>query len=220
MSMSTGATINHIGCRYHGLGRLLPVALLITLTACDHRMISIQAPPDAVMTVRLPVNLSVHFEDSLTGTVYQDDKQPRGLRKITVGDAQTNMFERVLGALFINLQSVPDATSLPIGTDVLVTISLKDFQFSTPKQSYNSSCEVWMKYELVFYTPAGELISDMKLSAYGSAAVSGGKTYPYYVRLALNRAIRDVGARLIVELPKDPKIIHIVKTLSTGGNDS
>lgn len=191
--------------------RLLLGALVVALSACDHRMFSIEVPPQMVMVDQLAVNLAVLFDDSLTGYLYDDNTQRQGLRQITASDAQVTMFQRALSALFADIQVVTDATALPNETEALLSISRTDFQFSTPDQSYTNSCEVWLSYELAISTPTGEPIDTIKLSAYGSASVAGGKSYPYYVRLALNRAIRDAGARLIAELPKNPKIIHIVE---------
>lgn len=226
MNLSIRSTINPRSIKRHSrnfdrpLPGVLILTLALTLAACDHRLIFIQAPPDAVMVTKLPINLAVHFEESFANSLYKDKAQQQGLRNIDFGDAQTNMFQRILGTMFADLQFVSDAANLPDGTQALLNIGLKDFQFSTPRQSYTKSCEVWLNYELAFYTPQGELISDINLSAYGSASVSGGRSYPYYVKLALNRAIRDAGARLVVELPRNPKIIHIVETLSNGERDS
>ena len=195
----------------------LAASTVFLLGGCDHKRIHIQAPAEVVVITKLPIHLAIRFEEQLMDSHFNDETQPKGLRNIALGEAHANMFRRVLGALFASVYEDTGEGVLPNQTQLVIDVRLKNFQFSTPKQSHAPNCEAWISYELALSTPANQSVSTpLNLNAYGSASVSSGRSYPYYVRLALNRAIRDAGAQLIATLPNHAKIIHIVEASLSG----
>jgi hypothetical protein len=96
----------------------------------------------------------------------------------------------------------------PIGpdTDLVVTPSVQQVQLSSPSQSYLNVYEVWIKYSLEIATADGVAIDSWFLPAYGKTPYSFMLSRSNAIETATIIALRDAGAKLILDFYRIPAI--------------
>ncbi len=173
---------------------------------CSKEVVVETTFPDPVVP-SLGLAAGVHYAEALRNYDYTEDLPNDVEWSFTLGEANVKMFNRALGALFVNLTTVdqPGGTGAPFdGLDLVVEPTIDAFEFSLPRQSRSDQYAVWIRYNLAIYEPDGQLITKWPVSAYGQAdsrLLRGGGA----MEAAVVRAMRDAIANIVIGLPKEPK---------------
>ena len=182
------------------------LATSLALAGCSKEIVVETTFPDPVVP-SMPLAAGVFYPDALQNYDYSEDLPNDIEWSFTLGEANTRMFDRALGALFDELQRVeqPGGDGEPFDRlDVVIEPTIDAFEFSLPRQSRSDQYAVWIRYNLALYEPDGQLIQKWPVSAYGQADSklfgSGGA-----MEAAVVRAMRDAIANVVIGLPQQPK---------------
>lgn len=154
----------------------------------------------------VPITLGVNYPQAFRQYQYVEESEERDNWKISIGNAQTSLFDQVLPAMFSKIVAV-DTTD---NTEVDLTLEpiLEEFQYNTPRETNIKMYEVWMKYNLKVYNQQGQLIADWIMTAYGKTPSAFMQSDQSALNEALVVALRDAGARLSLSFVHVPEIKH------------
>jgi hypothetical protein len=173
----------------------------ILLSGCASQIRVKQEFPEVVS---MPRDLSVVLVLDREFRNYQ--ARPNEKTRIQFGASQVDLMTKAFRGLFAKVTVVsPDQ---PIGpdTDLVVTPSVQQVQVSSPSQSYLNVYEVWIKYNLEIATADGVAIDSWFLPAYGKTPYSFMLSRSNAIETATIIALRDAGAKLILDFYRIPAI--------------
>jgi hypothetical protein len=88
---------------------------------------------------------------------------------------------------------------------------LLDFQYSSPSETQLKQYEVWVKYRLKISNGLNQKIADWTIKGYGKTPTSMLSSAGSAFSAATTVALRDVGAQLAIQFPKQQVIQDILK---------
>ena len=183
--------------------RLLVLAVLsMTLVACGSATVVVRGEYPTPLIERYPYSAGIVLSPEFTNYIYKEAREERGVSSVDIGSAQTAIIENVLGAMFTRLEKF-ETKPLIADVDILFEPRLEDFQYSLPAETSVDVLEVWARYGIRIYDEAGREITDWDVTAYGKTDqrfMSGTGTI---FENAVMVAVRDLGANMILELPRD-----------------
>lgn len=184
---------------------MLCMAFLITSCATNVTVIGKFPTP---IVEQFPYRLGLYYPPQFNQYIYQETNKERGELSIDIGSAQVELFNTLLNPLFQHVETVQQAqapkTDIPL--DLVLTITVDDFQYTVPKETKVDMYEVWIKYNIQVLDPQGALIADFLLSAYGKTPSEMLKGENESLNQAMIVALRDAGAAFIIQFDKVPEI--------------
>lgn len=154
----------------------------------------------------VPITLGVNYQQAFRQYQYVEESEERDNWKISIGNAQTSLFEQVLPAMFSKIVAVDTTDNTKV--DLILQPILEEFQYNTPRETNIKMYEVWMKYNLKVYNQQGQLIADWIMTAYGKTPSAFMQSDQSALNEALVVALRDAGARLSLSFVHVPEIKH------------
>lgn len=180
----------------------------LTLIAGCATNVTVEATFPKPIVNQLPFSLGVFYPPEFRDYTYTELSETRDERTINIGGAQTSLFNTVLPALFKQVQPVSQAqapqSSAPL--DLVMTMTVDDFQYTVPSETRIDMYEVWVKYNLQLLDPQGQLIADWILTAYGKTPSELMKSESEAITQAMIVALRDAGANFALSFNKVPEI--------------
>ena len=187
------------------------VALLVVLAGCGAVKVQphTQLPPPLID--KLPVTVAVYFPAEFRDYTYREQRNKVDY-EFELGPAHVAKLTRLLQAMFSRVVEVDDpAKALAAAPDVRLVLEprFEDYAFLTPRDMVGDFYTVTIRYRLNLYDPRGERVDGYVFTGYGrrkSGSMSG--TEPL-VR-ATERAMRDAGAKLAIELPEQESVRRLL----------
>jgi hypothetical protein len=131
---------------------------------------------------------------------------PNEKTNIQIGASQVDLMTKAFSGLFTRVDVVSSRNQVPRDTDLVIIPSVREVQLSTPTESYLNVYEVWIKYNLDIETPDGVPIDSWFLPAYGKTPYSFLFSRSLAVETAAVVALRDAGAKLMLDFFRIPAI--------------
>ena len=182
------------------IGVLILIALLGGCSSSASVQITTSFP--SVLSEPKPINASILIEDSFVTYVGTPNKNTR----IDIGASQVDLLKSAFSGLFDNVDFVTSLDQITAGTDLIITPSVLEVQVSTPSDNYLNVFEVWIKYNLDIQSKDGALITNWFLPAYGKTPDSFMASKEKAIEQATVIALRDAGAKLILDFYRIPAI--------------
>lgn len=126
--------------------------------------------------------------------------------EIQFGVAQVDLWSKAFQGLFDEVQVVSSKADAMPGADLVITPSVQEVQLSTPDQSYLNVYEVWIKYSLDIESAEGVPIDRWFMPAYGKTSDSMMLSRSQAIEDATVVALRDAGAKLLLDFYRIPAI--------------
>lgn len=186
--------------------RALFGCLLIWLAGCQQTTLTLQTRVPEVRSIEsLPLSVALVYDESIKNYTHEESFPEGRNWLIRVGNNQERLMTETFTALFDRLLILDNAESAD-GIDLTIIPKLKDFQFATPLQTGRDQFETWLQYSIELLDAEGSLLNEWPLSAYGSVTTTDTGRADRFLGLAINRALRDAMAQLLVDLPNQPEI--------------
>lgn len=186
----------------------LMIMFSLTLMAGCATNVKVEGTFPKPIVNQLPFNLGVFYPPEFRDYTYIEQSEDRDELSINIGGAQTSLFNTVLPALFKQVEPVNQAqepqSNLPL--DLVMTMTVDDFQYTVPSETRIDMYEVWVKYNLQLLDPQGQLIADWILTAYGKTPSELMKSESEAITQAMIVALRDAGANFALSFSKVPEI--------------
>ena len=133
----------------------------------------------------------------------------RPTSKITIelGSAQVDLLSKAFRGLFENVEVVTLRDQVGPVAELVIVPSVLEVQVSTPSDSYLNVYEVWIKYNLDIETIGGDPIDSWFMPAYGKTPDSFMLSRNEAIEEAAAIAIRDAGAKLLLDFYRIPAIV-------------
>ena len=179
---------------------LLMVAMAL-LSACTSNVQVKQQFPDMVAEPR-DLSAALVFDHEFRHYV----AQPNEKTTIQLGAAQVELLSKAFSGLFAEVEVVTSKEQAGPDTDLVIIPSVREVQLSTPTESYLNVYEVWIKYGLDIETPDEVPIDSWFLPAYGKTPHSYMLSRSRAIDEATVIALRDVGAKLMLDFFRIPAI--------------
>ncbi len=196
------------------------IFLLLSLSGCKTTLIVRGDFPTPVIN-KLPLTVNVIFDKNFSEYNYLEKNEKRSEWDISVGDAQVQLFQQVLTAMFnkvVNSSTmVADAND---SIDLYFQPSIESFQYNVPYETKGNMYEVWLKYNVKVFDRQKQLIADWILTAYGKTPTAFLKTEEAALNEAMILALRDVGAVLSLKFSHVPEINNWLKNRKSATNSN
>ena len=152
------------------------------------------------------ISAAVVFTDSFA--TY--NAQPNKNTQLDIGAAQIKLYKNVFQGLLEPVQFVSSIEDIEGDVSLIITPSVREVQVSTPSQNYLNVFEVWIKYNLDIKTAQGDTLSNWFMPAYGKTPDSFMASKSAAIEQATITAIRDAGAKLLLDFYRIPAIYNWV----------
>jgi len=188
--------------------RLLAAATVLALaSACTATRLTTQAQLPPPLVERHPVRVGVYYSKEFREYVH---KETRGQvdYEVTLGPAHVINLDWLLKAMFAEVVPVDDPTKAGEVSPRLALVlepRFEEYSFLTPKDVAGEAFIVTIRYLLTVYDGGGARVDAFTYTGYGrEAARTLASKEP--LQIATQRAMRDAGAKVAVELPEQDSI--------------
>ena len=187
---------------------LLIIALSIILSSCSSvSNVSVNKSfPDVLFSPK-ELKVAIIFTDEFSQFV----GKPNDKTTIDLGLSQVNLFKSAFKGLFSEVYFIENTDLASQNTDLIISLSNSDVQVATPSENYLNVFEVWIKYNLVIQDPDGRTISNWFMPAYGKTPSAFLFSKENAISQAANVALRDAGAKLLLDFYRIPAVNQWVK---------
>jgi hypothetical protein len=171
------------------------------LAGCTTTSLETKAQLPPPLLEQLPVRVGIHYSDEFSKYVH---KETRGSidYEVSLGPAHVTNLDWLLKAMFREIVHVEDPTrvsgiSPPLA--FVVEPKFEEYSFLTPKDVAGEAFIVTIRYLLTVYDGGGARVDSFTFTGYGrEKARTLASKEP--LALATQRAMRDAGAKVAVEL--------------------
>ena len=165
---------------------------------------------------RIPLTVGLYFAPEFKSYAPEEVLYQRNNWKLYLGAASVQMFRQVFANLsnqVVVLKDKPSAGVTVKDVDLIVVPRFIDFGLLDPSASPLEFFSLSFKYRIDVFSPAGDLVADWTINAYGKApAYPLGKKES--VKEALTVALRDAAASLTLDFPRLPGVAGYVDRAS------
>ncbi len=182
------------------------VFALLTITGCSSSAQVQVAERKFPTVVSKPkaVSASIIFDEQFRGFVATPNKKTT----IDIGSAQTTMLGNAFKGLFNNIEIISSRDQVSLENALVITPSVQEVQVSTPSDTYLNVYEVWIKYSLDIENSRGDQIDSWFMPAYGKTPDSFMLSKTNAIEEAAVIALRDAGAKLLLDFYRIPSIYN------------
>ena len=177
------------------------LALSIMASACSQTFVVVGEFPQPLV-IQTAESAQLIYSAEFKNYEYLEKDEKRALKKVSLGEAQVNLFDRIFDSLFrlVGAESEAQQADLKIEPQVL------DFQYSMPAETKSTQFEIWVKYRLKITGRNGQEIADWVVKGYGKTPKAMMSSYLKSFNTAANIALRDVGAQLAIGFRNQPSV--------------
>ena len=157
--------------------------------------------PDVVAEPR-NVSAAIVFDDAFRNYVGAPNKDT----SIALGASQVDLFAKAFNGLFWRTEVVNALEHASNEAELIVKPSVVEVQVAAPSDTYLNVFEVWIKYKLDIQTLDGQVLDSWFMPAYGKTPDSFMLSKSDAIREASIIALRDAGAKLILDFYRVPAV--------------
>ena len=194
--------------------RYLFILFLLTLSGCTATNITVQGSVPKPLVARLPLRVGVYYSPDFKKFSHQETIDKRATYNVDFGAQNLSFFRSLFGAMFA---SVVEVGQLPLtqdqarSLDGIIVPEILKYGFLTPDISGLNFYSASISYRITLYNSSGKKIRAWVYVGYGkseSTLFHGNQA----LANATLQAIRDGGARIAIDVPKDPAFVMWVKS--------
>ncbi len=185
---------------------LLTVLFINGCSSSSQVQIDSQFP--SVVSKPKPVKAAIVFSEEFKSYI----ANPNSKTSIDMGSAQTKLLSNAFAGLFKRIEFVSAATEVSFDNALVITPSVQEVQVSTPSDTYLNVYEVWIKYSLDIKTADGDQVDSWFMPAYGKTPDSFMLSKTNAIEEAAVIALRDAGAKLLLDFYRIPSVYNWVVT--------
>jgi hypothetical protein len=191
-------------------GIVVLLALLSSACAPTRLTTESQLPPPLIE--QLPVRVGIHYSKEFREYVHKETRSDIEY-EITLGPAHVTNLDWLLKAMFAELVPVEDPMQVahhrpPLAFEL--EPKFEEYSFLTPKDVAGEAFIVTIRYLLTLYDGSGGRVDSFTYTGYGrEKARAMGSREP--LAIATQRAMRDAGAKVAVELTDQDSVRLLLK---------
>jgi hypothetical protein len=191
---------------------LLALAAAFVLPGCTATRLEARAQLPPPLIDKLPVRVGIHYPKEFREFVH---KETRGSidYEVTLGPAHVTNLDWLLEAMFKEVVPVEDPKQAANVKPPLIFVlepQFEEYSFLTPKDVAGEAFIVTIRYLLNLYDSSGSRVDSFTYTGYGrERARTLASKEP--LQIATQRAMRDAGAKVAVELSDQEAVRLLVR---------
>ena len=184
---------------------IITLLMFLLLTACNQSLqLKVESDVPAPLAKQYPLFVGIFFTDEFRNFVYKEDSEDRPDWVIETGLSQVQLFKQILPSMFESVKEVDsfNATSFA----AVFKPEMKEIQLAIPEETKAEVYEVWLKYYIQLLDTKGTIIADWTVTGYGKSSTEFLKSKDEGLNSAFSWALRDVGAKFILNFDKNDDV--------------
>lgn len=188
------------------------VATATLLSGCGETRLAAQAQLPPPLIDQQPARIGIHYSQEFREFVH---KESRGQMEyaVTLGPAHVTNLDWLLKAMFKEVVPVDDPTRIADIKPPLVLVlepKFEEYSFLGPKDVAGEAFIVTIRYLLTLYDGSGARVDSFTYTGYGREK-AGSLAGKEPLAIATQRAMRDAGAKVAVELVEQDSVRLLLK---------
>lgn len=201
--------------------------LLLVLSGCTTSVV-VEGKVPTPLVAKLPLKVGVYYSPEFRKYRHEETIDQKGSFKIDFGAENLRFFRRLFSSMFqtvVELKQAPGNDEKIVdqikamGLDGVLVPEIQKYGFLTPDISGLNFYSASIRYHLVLIDATGKQVGNWGFVGYGKSEggmFSGDKP----LASATLQAIRDGGARIAIDIPRDPGFRAWVKAAGARKADS
>ncbi|MEX0734109.1 MAG: hypothetical protein WD944_07275 [Steroidobacteraceae bacterium] len=185
---------------------------LALLSACTATRLTTQAQLPPPLIDKAPGRVGIHYSKEFREYVHRETRGTIDY-EVTLGPAHVTNLDWLLKAMFTEIVPVEDPTRVASLNPPLLFVlepKFEEYSFLTPKDVAGEAFIVTIRYLLTLYDGSGGRVDSFTYTGYGRAkARTLASKEP--LRVATQRAMRDAGAKVAVELTDQEAVRLLIR---------
>jgi hypothetical protein len=185
--------------------RLSPIfvyAALVLTTGCATVAVRPEGDLPRPLIVATPAKVGVVVTQETSNYIHKESRASVNY-EAQLGAAHKHLVEEIFKAEFTDAKifdSVDAARTEP-GLLAIFEPRSEQFSFATAKETGGVYCAVTIRYQILIYTPTGELVDTLSLTGYGSGPAPNIGNGEEELGIAAYAAMRDAAAKFLTQFP-------------------
>ncbi|MBT6592762.1 MAG: hypothetical protein HOO18_02305 [Porticoccaceae bacterium] len=189
---------------------------VIFISGCSSTaQVQIDSQFPTVVSKPKPVKAAIVFTEDFKRYI----ASPNSKTSIDLGSAQTELLSNAFAGLFNEIEFVSAVSDVTFENALVITPSVQEVQVSTPSDTYLNVYEVWIKYSLDIETVSGDQVDSWFMPAYGKTPDSFMLSKTNAIEEAAIIALRDAGAKLLLDFYRIPSVYNWLFTEQISENN-
>jgi len=189
---------------------------VIFISGCSSAaQVQIDSQFPTVVSKPKPVKAAIVFTEDFKRYI----ASPNSKTSIDLGSAQTELLSNAFAGLFNEIEFVSAVSDVTFENALVITPSVQEVQVSTPSDTYLNVYEVWIKYSLDIETVSGDQVDSWFMPAYGKTPDSFMLSKTNAIEEAAIIALRDAGAKLLLDFYRIPSVYNWLVTEQRSENN-
>lgn len=189
---------------------------VIFISGCSSTaQVQIDSQFPTVVSKPKPVKAAIVFTEDFKRYI----ASPNSKTSIDLGSAQTELLSNAFAGLFNEIEFVSAVSDVTFENALVITPSVQEVQVSTPSDTYLNVYEVWIKYSLDIETVSGDQVDSWFMPAYGKTPDSFMLSKTNAIEEAAIIALRDAGAKLLLDFYRIPSVYNWLVTEQISENN-
>ncbi|MDG1082253.1 MAG: hypothetical protein P8P14_07705 [Porticoccaceae bacterium] len=189
---------------------------VIFISGCSSTaQVQIDSQFPTVVSKPKPVKAAIVFTEDFKRYI----ASPNSKTSIDLGSAQTELLSNAFAGLFNEIEFVSAVSDVTFENALVITPSVQEVQVSTPSDTYLNVYEVWLKYSLDIETVSGDQVDSWFMPAYGKTPDSFMLSKTNAIEEAAIIALRDAGAKLLLDFYRIPSVYNWLVTEQISENN-
>ena len=195
----------------HNLNRLLTCLILLVAAGCSNSLsVHVDTGVPIPLAAQIPLAVGLFYNDNFRNYVFKEDTEARKNWTIDTRQSRISLFDQILPSMFRTVTPLDDVNTVTANTgstvDAILEPDVIEMQVALPEETHSDMYEAWVKYAIKMYQPGGNVISEWQITGYGKAHTSLFTSSEEGLNMAINLALRDIGAKLVLGFPKAPGV--------------
>jgi len=193
----------------------LLIAVIFISGCSSTAQVQIDSQFPTVVSKPKPVKAAIVFTEDFKRYI----ASPNSKTSIDLGSAQTELLSNAIAGLFNEIEFVSAVSDVTFENALVITPSVQEVQVSTPSDTYLNVYEVWIKYSLDIETVSGDQVDSWFMPAYGKTPDSFMLSKTNAIEEAAIIALRDAGAKLLLDFYRIPSVYNWLVTEQRSENN-
>ena len=184
-----------------GLSGLALISVLL-ISACSNSLVmEVDSAIPMATTDSNKAKISLYMSPDFVNYVYRENTPGRENWEISLGKSQAVLFQQILQAVYGDV-SVITSASQHDGADLVAIPQLVEMQLATPLETGFTFFEAWLNYTVTIRQIEDNSTRILNVTAYGKQNKERFQRFQQGLRQAIEKALRDAGAKLTVKLTR------------------
>jgi len=185
---------------------LLPF-LLALISACSNKLtLEVDSEVPTPLATKLPVHVGVYYSENFRNFLFQEDSENRENWVIDNRESRVSLFNDILPSMFASVNMLESIDTADSTIDLIIEPQVMEMQVALPDETHSENYEAWIKYVIKMYHPNGDLLAQLPITGYGKTPTAIFKNKERGLSTAINMALRDIGAKLVLDVPRSPEV--------------